>query len=270
MSTLEVLGYLASLLMGLILGLTGGGGSLLAVPIFVYLFQISAIEATSYSLGIIGLISLWGAYGAYKNGDLKLKAALLFGIPGIIGVILSRRLFLPSVPETVTIFSVSMSKNSLLLSSFALVMLFTSLSMLKSLTSKKPLNPTPKQNTPREVFILLGLFVGMLSGFVGAGGGFLIVPALLTLGKLDMRKAVGTSLFIIGMQSSLGILSDFHKFDSLNPSFFFIILLLATLGMSLGTKARSYVSDTKLRLGFAVMVLVMAVVMIWDQLLLHI
>jgi uncharacterized membrane protein YfcA len=252
--------------MGLVLGLTGGGGSLLAVPILVYLFGINALTATSYSLGIIGIISLWGAWGAYRNGDLKLSHGLFFGIPGIIGVLLSRRLFLPSVPDQVFIFSFTMSKNSLLLTSFALLMLLTSLSMLKSLAKKRDF--APSQNTKpvaMSYIIVLGLCVGMLSGFVGAGGGFLIVPALLSLGKLDMKRAVGTSLLIIGMQSAFGLLSDLHHLDVLDLKLFLAIVSLASIGMSIGTRARSFVSDTKLKFGFAVMVLLIAVGILWDQ-----
>lgn len=264
--TLELYGYLAAIVMGLVLGLTGGGGSLLAVPIFVYLFKIDALTATSYSLGIIGVISLWGALGAYRNGDLKLGHGLFFGIPGIIGVLLSRRLFLPSVPDQVSIFSFTLSKNSLLLVSFALLMLLTSISMLKSLAKKR--SYASSHNTKplsMSYLIVLGLGVGMLSGFVGAGGGFLIVPALLTLGKLDMKRAVGTSLLIIGMQSTFGILSDFHHLEVLDLKLFLAIVSLASIGMSIGTRARSYVSDTKLKFGFAVLVLVLAVGILWDQ-----
>ena len=264
--TLETLGYLASLVMGLVLGLTGGGGSLLALPILVYLFGIPALDATSYSLGIMGIISLWGAFGAYRNGDLKLGYALFFGIPGILGVILSRRVFLPMVPAQIHFFNFLTSKDSLLLISFALLMLFTSVSMLKSLVPKR--NFTPPSSTiqvARGYLVVLGLFVGMLSGFVGAGGGFLIVPALLSFGKLDMKRAVGTSLLIIGMQSSFGVLSDLHRLDILDLKLFLAIVSLASIGMSMGSRARSFISDSKLKFGFAVLVLILAVGILWDQ-----
>ena len=253
--------------MGLVLGLTGGGGSLLAVPILVYLFGIPALDATSYSLGIIGVISLWGAFGAYRNGDLKLGHALFFGIPGILGVILSRRVFLPMVPAQIHFFNFLISKDSLLLISFALLMLFTSVSMLKSLVPKRNLTPPPPSTiqVARGYLVVLGLFVGILSGFVGAGGGFLIVPALLSLGKLDMKRAVGTSLLIIGMQSGFGVLSDLHRLDILDLKLFLAIVSLASIGMSLGSRARSFISDSKLKFGFAVLVLILAVGILWDQ-----
>jgi hypothetical protein len=252
--------------MGLVLGLTGGGGSLLALPVLVYLFGISALDATSYSLGIIGVISLWGALGAYRNGDLKLGHALFFGIPGIMGVLLSRRILLPAVPAQIHFLSSVISKDSLLLISFALLMLFTSLSMLKSLAQKRNFTPPPSTHpVAMGYLVVLGLGVGMLSGFVGAGGGFLIVPALLSLGRLDMKQTVGTSLLIIGMQSSFGILSDLHRLDVLDLKLFLAIVSLASIGMSIGSRARSYVSDTQLRLGFAVLVLVLAVGILWEQ-----
>jgi uncharacterized membrane protein YfcA len=266
LSTSELMGYLASIAMGLVLGLTGGGGSLLALPILVYFFGISALAATSYSLGIIGVISLWGAFGAYRNGDLKLDHALFLGIPGIIGVILSRRLFLPMVPDPISLFSLAISKDSLLLISFALLMLFTSLSMLKSLAQKRSSASSHNTNpVAMSYLVVLGLLVGILSGFVGAGGGFLIVPALLSLGKLDMKRAVGTSLLIIGMQSVFGVLSDVSRLDILDLRLFLAIVSLASVGMSMGSRARSFISDTKLKAGFAVLVLVLAVGILWDQ-----
>lgn len=267
MTSLQMLGYPASLAMGLALGLTGGGGSILTVPILVYLFGIGALEATTYSLGLVGLVALWGAWGAYRKGELHLQRALSFGIPGIIGVLLSRRVLLPMLPQTLSFFDTTITKNSLLLISFSLLMLLASTSMIRSSFQDKTLKPQQqsKNELSNIALTLSGLATGMLAGFVGAGGGFLIVPALVNVGRLGMRQAVGTSLFVIALQSLIGVLGDSEALAKIDLQLFGTIALLAVVGMSLGTKFRERISQRKLKLGFGVFVLVMGALILFQE-----
>jgi uncharacterized protein len=267
-TSLEIIGYLASLVMGVALGLTGGGGSILTVPILVYYFSIGAIQATTYSLGLVGLVALWGAWRAFKEGELNLPRALAFGAPGVIGVILSRRLLLPMLPTEVSVLGLSLTQNSILLIVFSFLMLLASISMIRS-SLLENFNTTSFKKNQRVSNLALsftGLAVGLLAGFVGAGGGFLIVPALVYFGKLEMKQAVGTSLFVIALQSLLGVAGDYNMLAQINLSLFFAMALLAIVGMSLGTKIRNRLSQTKLKLGFGIFVLVMGVFILFQEL----
>lgn len=267
MTSLEFLGYAASLVMGLALGLTGGGGSILTVPILVYLFGIGALQATAYSLVIVGLVALWGTWGAYRNGELNLNRALAFGIPGVIGVAVSRRVLLPLLPSELSIFGLTLSQSSILLIAFSLLMLLASVSMIRTSWSENARVVAAKVDRSVSTIILFlgGLAVGLLAGFVGAGGGFLIVPALVSIGKLDMKQAVGTSLFVIALQSLLGVLSDFKAVAQMDFILFSVIAVLAIIGMSLGTLFRKRISQSKLMLGFGFFVLVMGGLILFQE-----
>ncbi len=265
-SYLHLLGYPASVAMGLALGLTGGGGSILSVPILVYLFGVGALEATAYSLGLVGLVALWGAWGAYKSGELHLKRALSFGIPGLIGVLLSRRVLLPTLPPSLSFFGLTLSKNSLLLIAFSLLMLLASASMIRaSNLFRNRESSEQKREVSNFKLALSGLLTGIVAGFVGAGGGFLIVPALVNVGRLDMRSAVGTSLFVIALQSLIGVLGDFEVLAKIDFTLFFSIAILAVAGMSLGTRFREHISQSRLKLGFGVFVLVMGCLILFQE-----
>jgi uncharacterized membrane protein YfcA len=244
--------------MGLALGLTGGGGAILTVPILVYLFGVVPMTATVYSLAIVGLVALWGAWGAYRSKDLHLKSALAFGVPGLIGVLVARRLLLPSVPQTINAFGESLSKDSLLLVLFSLLMLAASISMIRASFKNSHLGKTSvAAQSNVSALILIGLIVGVIAGFLGAGGGFLIVPALVSLAKLEMRQAVGTSLFVIALQSLLGVLGDHVALRAIDPLLFTSITMLALIGMSVGTRLRHRISAPRLKLGFGIFVLMM-------------
>lgn len=268
MIELSFLGYPSVLLMGVALGLTGGGGSILTVPILVYLFGVGAYEATAYSLCIVGLVALWGAFRAYKSGELHLNRALFFGIPGVFGVVLSRRVLLPLVPQELTIFSFSFSQNAVILIFFAFLMLLASISMIRaSQITKKDIENIIKTHSVSNVRLsIYGLLVGLTAGFVGAGGGFLIVPALVSVGKLEMKQAIGTSLFVIAFQSLLGVLGDYRSLFQIDIFLFLVIVLLAIVGMSIGIHFKKYIQQSTLKLGFGVFVLVVGSLILIQEL----
>lgn len=203
---MAVLGYAASVLMGLSLGLIGGGGSILTVPILVYLFGVDPVLATAYSLFVVGLTSLVGSYSHFRAGNVQLRTAIVFGIPSIIAVYAVRKFIVPIIPDPVFhIRSMELSKGTLLMVLFALLMLMASISMIRPTKQKAG----ESKATPNYLIIFLeGLLVGGLTGLVGAGGGFLIIPALVLLAGLPMKQAVGTSLLIIALKSLIGFTGD--------------------------------------------------------------
>lgn len=260
MTHLHIFGYTASLFMGLMLGLTGGGGAILTVPILVYLFKIGGHEATTYSLGIIGLLSLWGARSAYKKRQIDYSVALSFGVAGILGVLFSRNIVLKLIPDPLTIAQFHLSKDSFLIVFFAIIMFIASFNMIKSPKLDTPSNSKPITTTQNSLW---GFLIGSLAGFVGAGGGFLMIPALVKGVKLPIKIAIGTSLLIIAAQSLLGLFGDLQILSQMNGMLFLSVIILAMIGMQLGIYLRDKINSENLRKGFGFFILGMALLMIY-------
>jgi uncharacterized membrane protein YfcA len=255
---MEIAGYIASILIGISLGLIGGGGSILTVPVLVYLFHLDAVLATTYSLFIVGSTSFVGSLTYFKKGLVKFKTAIIFGIPSIITVFLTRTFIVHSIPHIILqIGDFVITKSIFIMVLFAVLMLAASISMIKK--SSKPLeleDENQKFNFP--LIIAEGAAVGILTGLVGAGGGFLIIPALINFLKLPMKKAIGTSLVIISMNSLIGFLfSLFHT--SVDWSFLFTIAIIATVGIFIGSYLSTKIDGNKLKPAFGWFVLIMGI-----------
>lgn len=263
---MEILGYFASIFMGLSLGMIGGGGSILTVPILVYLFGTNPITATAYSLFIVGSTSLVGGISYLKKGEVDLKTGFIFAVPSFIGVYLTRAYVVPALPDPVfTMGTFVFSKPLLIMLVFAVLMVAASVSMIKtkkSSAAKAELSPTSK-------FILIaveGLVVGGVTGFVGAGGGFLIIPALVVLVGMPMKIAVGTSLFIIAAKSLIGFTGDLQHHTEINWNLLVSISGIAIAGLFLGMYLSKKVSEKGLKKGFGYFVLLMGAFILYDQL----
>ncbi|SFD79068.1 hypothetical protein SAMN05518672_103229 [Chitinophaga sp. CF118] len=261
-----VLGYLASLLIGVSLGLIGGGGSILTVPVLVYIFSISPVLATSYSLFIVGSTSLIGAYGNFRKGQVSFHTALLFGISSIVTVFVTRKFIIPAIPEhlfKLGHFTVTWSLVTMIL--FAILMLAASISMISSKTEEC----APAGSTTISDFLkllLYGVGIGIVTGLLGAGGGFLLIPALIILVKLPMKTAVGTSLFIIALNSLFGFLGDLGHYQ-IDWFFLLKIAFIAVIGILLGGLLAPKISGEKLKKGFGWFVLIMGIYIIIHELL---
>ena len=250
---MEYLGYFASIIIGLSLGLIGGGGSILAVPILVYLFKIHPEQATSYSLFIVGVTAMIGSYSHYRLGNLKIKAALIFAIPSVFSLLFVRDIILSKIPALLfTIHNFEVSKNLLIMIVFAFLMIAASISMIKKSNTKK----TPPKDSFSRIAII-GLLVGFITGFLGAGGGFLIIPALLFFANLPMKQAIGTSLLIIFINSLIGFGGDVCNGIIINYKLLFTISAIAIIGMFLGTYLSKKIDGAKLKPAFGWLVLVM-------------
>ncbi len=253
MEIIEILGFIGALFVGLILGLIGGGGSILTLPILVYLLSIDAVVATGYSLFIVGITSLIGTLRNMKEKKINFKVGILFTIPALLTLYITRSYIVPAIPETlVSINSFELSKPMAIMILFAVVMLVASYSMIKGRKEDDSQEITPKV----LILIIVGIGVGLLSGLVGAGGGFIIIPALVFFAHLPMKNAVATSIFIIAINSLLGFTGDIGKYP-MDWGFLILFSSLSIVGVFLGIFLTRFVSGTQLKKGFGYFVLAM-------------
>jgi len=258
---MEYLGYFASIIIGLSLGLIGGGGSILTIPILVYLFKINPELATSYSLFIVGITSLMGCISHYRMGNLQIKAALYFAIPSIFSILIIRKVIFPQIAETLfTIANYQVSKSFLIMIVFSLLMIAASISMIR-----KNNVVSTSGNTNYIQLAFIGFFVGIVTGFLGAGGGFLIIPALLFFAKLPMKQAVGTSLLIIFINSSIGFGGDLYIRTPIDYGFLLIVSSIAFIGMLIGAQLSKRIDGAKLKPIFGWFVLIMGIYIITKE-----
>ena len=255
-----ILSYALILAMGIVLGLLGGGGSILTVPILVYGFQVEAEKATLFSLIVVGVIASIASLRHAKNNSISYKN-FLFLIPAFLGTFFSRRYLLPSLAPQMNFFGVPIEKSSFILITFSLVMIFAGWKMLRSSTL------TIKEGSQQNITLLMiiAFSIGLITGFVGAGGGFLIVPVLHYFFKLEMKRAIASSLFIIFINSTLGFLIDPQKLTSEDWKIVIGIIGVASIGIILGTEIGKLANGAQLKRGFAYFVLLLASYMLWQN-----
>lgn len=259
---MEIAGYIASLFIGISLGLIGGGGSILTVPVLVYIFGLSPGLAISYSLFVVGSTSLVGSFNSYRKGMIDFKTALLFGISSVITVFITRKFILPLIPDAIQLGNYKVEFSMVTMILFAILMLLASVKMIRA----KPIKEE-KIQTDKSFFILslFGIGIGLITGFLGAGGGFLLIPALVLMIKLPMKKAIGTSLLIIALNSSVGFIADTGHYK-IEWKFLLTISAIAIGGVLIGGLLSKKIQGDKLKKGFGWFVLVMGTYIIVKEL----
>lgn len=261
---MEYLGYVASILIGVSLGLIGGGGSILTVPVLVYIFNMDAAVATVYSLFIVGLTSAVGSVNYFKRGLINLTTALLFGIPSVAGVFLARWLIVPFIPDHVfTIGQFAVTKHIFLMMLFALLMVAASFTMITRPTTVVAANGKSYCKN-YALTIIQGMGTGIVTGLVGAGGGFMIIPALVFVLKLPMKEAIGTSLLIIAFNSLLGFAGSATHIN-IHWAFLLTIAAFAVAGIFIGNRLSKKIDGAKLKPAFGWFVLIMGIYIILKE-----
>lgn len=262
MDTAKISGYIGALIVGLVLGLIGGGGSILTVPVLVYLLGYNPVVATAYSLFVVGTSSVVGTYQKHKKGLADFKIGLAFSFPSFAAVYLTRRYLVPGIPETFFSFGdFNLTKQMGIMMFFAAIMVFASYSMIKN----KKVQVEASKRQPYYKTFVQGLIIGTVTGIIGAGGGFLYVPALVIWANIPMQKAVGTSLVIIAINSLFGFIGDLQTLD-IEWAFLLVFTGISVLGIVLGVFLSKFISGKKLKKSFGYFILIMATYIIYKEL----
>ena len=266
---MEIAGYIAAVFIGIILGMMGGGGSILTVPVLVYLFHLDPITATTYSLFIVGVTSLAGGARAYAKKLVDFKAVSEFGIPSIFAIFITRHFILPAVPERLfSVGKIEFTRDTLLMVVFALLMFTASAFMMLNGDEEKQNSNQINRRHPRILPLAIwGVFIGIVKGLLGAGGGFLIIPALVLFMKLPMKTAIGTSLVIIAINSTFGFLFSLKQ-THLDWKILLLFTGLAVIGIYFGSLFAEKIAARTLKKGFGIFVLLMAIYIIVKELVL--
>jgi hypothetical protein len=256
---LEIAGYASAILIGVALGLIGGGGSILTVPVLVYLMDVDKVTSTAYSLFIVGVTSAVGAVLAWRKGMVDVKTGILFGIPSILTVYATRQWVVPAIPDKLfTVGSSEFTKELLILGLFAVLMIVASYTMIRG---RKDNSETKPHGMNYPLVLAEGVVVGLLTGLVGAGGGFLIIPALVVIGGMPMKMAIGTSLLVIAAKSLIGFTGDLGH-TTIDWTLIGIFTALSTAGIFVGVWLGKFVPGSKLKPAFGWFVLVMGIYML--------
>lgn len=265
MEVFEIVGYFLAVLVGISLGLIGSGGSILSVPILVYIMAVNPIFATAYSLFIVGASALVGGIKKALNKEVDFKTVFIFGIPSILAVFLTRSYVVPNIPEVLfSIGTFELTKPIAIMILFAIVMIMSALKMIQVSNAEKEPSVTIKNKYFK--IIIQGLIIGIVAGTVGAGGGFLIIPALVLLVRMPMKLAIGTSLFIVALQSLIGFTGDLLHNDPMDWQLLLLFTLCSVIGIFIGTYLSKKISGEKLKKGFGWFVLVMGIYIIAKEL----
>ncbi|PZD77118.1 sulfite exporter TauE/SafE family protein [Mesonia sp. K7] len=264
MDFFEILGFLGALVIGIVLGLIGGGGSILTVPVLVYALALNPVISTAYSLFVVGSTALVGALRNMAKGMVDFKTAIVFAIPAFIAVYLTRAFLIPAIPEELfEIGGLMITKELGIMLFFAVIMLLASLSMIRNKSANHLEEKEVQYNYP--VIVIEGVVVGAITGIVGAGGGFLIIPALVLLAKLPMKKAVATSLLIIAVKSLIGFVGDIQNLE-IDWPFLLLFTGISIIGIFIGVWLNKFVDGKKLKKAFGWFVLVMGIFIIYKEL----
>lgn len=261
---MSLIGYISVMIVGMTLAIIGGGGSILTVPILVYLFGLPADLSTSYSLFLVGISAAFGAVQYAKRQLIAYRTGAIFTVPAFLGVFTVRKFLMPHIPDQFSLLSMMITKDKLILVVFASIMLLASVSMIRGRKDDSE-NSRQKKDLNILLIALEGLVVGGVTGFVGAGGGFLIIPALVLLAGLPMKEAVGTSLMIIAIKSLLGFTGDIGTL-AINWGFLISISAISVAGIFIGDRIAKFVRSETLKPLFGYFVLLMGAVIIFQQL----
>ncbi|MDB2322068.1 sulfite exporter TauE/SafE family protein [Flavobacteriaceae bacterium] len=252
-----ILGYLGALLVGITLGLIGSGGSILSLPIFVYLFGLNPIIASAYSLFTVGITSLIGSIKNIKYKLIDINTVLYFSLSASLSVYITRKYLIELIPdEIISIGNLIITKEKFLMLFFSLLIYFAGIAMINKRIDERQ-NLRRKSKYDKVLILVEGAVVGVVTGLVGAGGGFIIIPVLVLFSKLNMKNAIATSLIIISIKSLIGFIGDIEN-HSIDWEFLITFSLISILGIYIGQAIGLKIDGSRLKKGFGYFIIVVA------------
>lgn len=259
---MEIIGYLLAILIGITLGLIGSGGSILTIPVLVYLYEIQPSQATAYSLFIVGAAALVGSIKGFRQKLISARVAFFFGFPSIISIFIMRKWLMPLFPDIFfNIGNWEVSKELFIMIVFSILMIIASTSMISSKSNAQG----EEADIKPPKLILPGFIIGFLTGFVGVGGGFLIIPSLIFKAKLPMKNAVATSLLIIAVNSLIGFSGSLGSV-SIDWPFILTFSAFALVGIFIGSALSLKIKGEKLKPFFGWFVLITGIYILIKEL----
>jgi hypothetical protein len=262
---IQILGYFGAFLVGLILGLIGSGGSILSMPILVYIFQVPVVLATGYSLFIVGITSLIGSIKNLKDNLINYDTTLFFSISAIISVYVTQKYILGNISDIIysSDFMI-LTKEDMIMLIFSILMLVAGFFMIKKSPKTIVKIKNIKTIAPNKLIVLAeGTLTGFITGLVGAGGGFIIVPILVILAKLRMKHAIATSLAIISLKSLIGFIGAVEfRGDEFDWNLLLSFTILAIIGIFVGQHFNDKVASDKLKDIFGIFVISIAIIIL--------
>lgn len=240
-----IIGYILAIIIGLSMGIMGSGGSIMTLPIFVYLFHIDPSHALVYSLFTIGVTALLGSINHIKNKQIDYRSTFLFIIPSLLFIYLTKQLILPYIPTTFHFGKTDINSSQIIMFLFAFVILSSSYAMIN-------MNHESFSKNKLSYFkiMLTGAFIGLLTSLFGAGGGFIIVPALVVLLGNSIHQATSTSLFIIAINSIFGFLTNYIHFYDVNWTTLIIFTVITLIGLIIGIQIKPKLNSQKMKISF--------------------
>ena len=264
MSIIAILGYIGAILTGLVLGLLGGGGAAVSIPILVYAFHVPSSTATGYSLLIVGFTALLGTIQNVRMGLVKYRALIRCGLPALVSIYVMRRFLIHSIPATFfTLGGFKLTKDGFILLLLAFFMAMVARNMIYA---AKPDKKEAKQ-TPYISILIQSIFIGLFTGMVGAGGGFLLIPLLLASEPMEFRNATATSLMLVTLNSFIGFVGDMQSNNVIDWPFLLSFLGCSIAGVIIGIQVAHRIDNKKLRLVFGYAMMGIAIFIIVKELL---
>ncbi|NBV68140.1 MAG: sulfite exporter TauE/SafE family protein [Flavobacteriia bacterium] len=259
-----IAGFILLVFVGISLGLIGSGGSILTIPILLTFFGLSTEMAFFQALFVVAISSFWGSLLSFYHRRVDLKSLLFFGIPSVIGVVVTKYLLLPLVPlDWFTLWGFHFTKDIGSLFLFVILMVMASLKMIA-----KPKEGVPNvENKSDVLFVLQGVLVGSLTATISVGGGFLIIPFLVIYRGLEMKKAVGTSLVLIFINATLAFLLGFKNMPQLETNSLLFMGLSASIGMLIGVYLQRFMKGEALKRTFGFFVLAVGIYVLFSTIL---
>lgn len=263
MEILDVFGYIGAFVVGLVLGITGSGGSILSMPILVYLFKFNAVTASAYSLFIVGATALTGSFQNFKKKLINYRTTILFSTSAVISVYVTRKYLIGLIPEIILSNNIIViKKDQLIMVLFGILMLFAGFLMIKKTPRTIMKFKKTKTITPNKLLIFFeGSIIGFLTGLIGAGGGFIIIPILVILSNLKMQSAIATSLLIISTKSLIGFIGDVQNLI-IEWDFLIIFTSISIFGIIVGQLIRKKVMENQLKKIFGSFVFVIGILIL--------